>query len=125
MRNTKKIKTYEDLIVWKKADELAFNIFKLVKKFPKEELYGLISQIKRSAISIPANIAEGFARGTQKEFIRFLYIAWGSLIETEYYLKFAYKLNYLKLDDLNTNLELSKEIGRMLNSLIKKIKTNV
>lgn len=124
MTQRKKIKTHEDLIVWQKADQLAFNVFRLVKKFPREELYGLTSQIKRSVLSIPANVAEGFARGSQKEFTRFLYISWGSLIETEYYLKFASKLSYIDGDELSLNLKLTQEIGRMINGLIKKIKSN-
>jgi len=117
-----KIKTYEDLLVWKKADALALIIFSLVKKFPREELFGLISQLKRSVLSIPANIAEGFARGTQKDFIRFLYIAWGSLVETEYYIKFSRKLAYIDDKQLKNCLSLTEEIGRMLNGLIKSIK---
>lgn len=125
MENKKKIKTYEDLIVWQKADNLAFDIFVLVKKFPKEELYCLVSQIKRSALSVPANIAEGFSRGTQKEFIRFLYIALASLIETEYYIKFSFKIEYIKKDELNKNIIKTQEIGRMLNGLIRTIKSKL
>jgi len=117
-----KIKSYEDLIVWQKADQLAYNVFSLVKKFPKEELYGLISQIKRSSLSVPANIAEGFARGSQKDFLRFLYIAWGSLVETEYFLKFSHKLDYITFKELENNLNLTQEIGKMLNGLVKSIK---
>jgi four helix bundle protein len=113
----KKIKTYEDLIVWQKADKLALSVFNLTKCFPREEIYGLTSQIKRSAISVPANIVEGFARGTQKEYLRFLYIALGSLVETEYYLKFAYKLKYIDISQLKSDVLLSEEVGRMLNGL--------
>ncbi|MCL5795563.1 MAG: four helix bundle protein [Patescibacteria group bacterium] len=100
-------------------------IFGLTKNFPKDELYGLTSQIKRSALSIPANIVEGFARGTQKEYVRFLFISWGSLAETEYYLKFSYKLQYITKSELDSSLLLLKEISRMLNGLIKKIKLKI
>lgn len=125
MEKTGKIKTYEDLIVWQKADQLAIVIFKLAKNFPREELFGLTSQMKRSSLSIPANIAEGFARGTQKEYTRFLYISWGSLVETEYYIKFAYKLSYINDNQLKNMLMRTNEIGRMINSLIKVIKVKL
>lgn len=125
MENKKKIKTYEDLIVWEKADKLALDVFILVKKFPKEELYCLVSQIKRSALSVPANIAEGFSRGTQKEFVRFLYIALASLIETEYYIKFSFKMKYINEDEFNKNIIKTQEIGRMLNGLIRTIKSKL
>jgi len=79
----KKIESFKDLIVWQKGIELVNEIYKVTKHFPKEELYGLTSQIRRAAISIPANIAEGWGRGTTKNYIQFLEISRGSLYELE------------------------------------------
>lgn len=110
---------YKQLIVWQKSHMFALLLYNETKHFPKEELYGLTSQIRRSALSIPANIAEGCGRLTDKENRQFFQISLGSLQETEYYLLFCKDLNYLneiKFKELNT---LINEIKRILIKLIK------
>ena len=97
---------------------LAKETYQLTKSFPKEEIYGLTSQIRRCAISIPSNIAEGKGRGSDKEFVRFLQISLGSLYELNTQLELSYDLNYIK--NTKTIFDLSFEIEKMLNSLITK-----
>jgi four helix bundle protein len=95
------VKSHKDLKVWKESMELVILIYAATKEFPKDELYGLTSQIKRASISIPSNIAEGAGRKGAKEFIRFLYIALGSLSELETQIEIALNLNYVKnLDEV-------------------------
>jgi len=101
----KTIRTHKDLEVWKESISLVKEIYKISAKFPKDEIYGLTLQIRRSAISIPSNIAEGAARNTKKEFIQFLYIALGSVSELETQLIIAKDLNYLENSSIFDNLE--------------------
>ncbi len=111
--------SYRDLKVWQKSIQLCTNIYKITEKFPKHELYGLTSQIRRSCIAISSNIAEGQRRSYKKEFIQFLRIAYGSGSELETQLLIALNIGYLKsneYDDLNNPLE---EIMKMLNSLLQ------
>jgi len=89
-----KIKSFRDLNIWKEAHSLSLEIYKITKTFPKEEIFGLISQMRRASFSIPANIAEGMGRNTTKELLNFLYIARGSLTEIQYYLILIKDLNY-------------------------------
>src|SRR5690606_15035286 len=89
------MKTHKDLDVWKLSVELVLDIYKITKNFPKEEIYGLTSQIRRSAISIPSNIAEGAGRNSKKEYVHFLYNSMGSLSELETQLMIAEKIGYL------------------------------
>ena len=108
--------SYRDLIVWQKAMKLAKETYLLTKSFPKEELYGLTSQIRRCAISIPSNIAEGKGRNSDKEFVRFLQISLGSVYELQTQLELSLELGYISnIDDL---LNLSIEIEKMINALI-------
>lgn len=93
-----KIRTHKDLDVWNKSMDLAFDLYSMTKDFPKEEVYGLTSQIRRSIVSIASNIAEGAARGSKKEFIQFLYISLGSIAELETQLLLAKRLEYLSSD---------------------------
>ncbi len=112
---------HEKLDVWKKSMRLVTEIYQISQKFPKEEIYGLTSQMRRSAISIPSNIAEGKGRHTNPEFCQFLIHARGSLLELETQLQIACNLGYLesqKSDDLKVK---TVEIGKMLNGLIKSI----
>lgn len=114
------VKSHKDLKVWKESMELVVLIYAATKEFPKDELYGLTSQIRRASISIPSNIAEGAGRNGSKEFIRFLYIALGSLSELETQLEIALKLNYVKnLDDVILKIIY---IRRMLSKLIRSLK---
>lgn len=110
---------YKQLIVWQKSHTFALLLYKETKLFPKEELYGLTSQIRRSALSIPANIAEGCGRLSDKENRQFFQVSLGSLHETEYYLLFCKDLNYIN-DKAYTELNnIINEIKRMLIKLIK------
>ena len=93
------MKTHKDLDVWKKSVSLVTSIYEVTKTFPKDDIYGLTNQIRRSAVSIPSNIAEGSARKGEKEFIQFLYISLGSMAELETQLIIANNLKYVKLND--------------------------
>jgi four helix bundle protein len=115
--------SYQGLIVWQKAMELTVEVYKIIKKLPKEETYSLCDQMKRSAVSIPSNIAEGHERGTNKEFIYFLTIARGSRAELETQLQICIKVGYLSEQDISVSMSLLKEIGSMLTALISKLKT--
>jgi len=92
---SKEIRNHKDLEVWKKSMDLVSNIYKITESFPNKELYGLTNQIRRAAVSVPSNIAEGAARSSKKEFIQFLYIALGSLSELETQIIIANRLEYL------------------------------
>ena len=111
---------YKNLIIFQKADELAFQIYNITKDFPKDELYGLTSQIRRSALSIPANIVEGHARKSKKEFKHFINIALGSLAETQYFFDFSKRLGYHKNEYHNTE-KLIEEAGKVLWSFYCRI----
>ncbi len=115
------MKSYRDLIVWQKSMNLVTLIYKLVLELPENEKYGLTPQIKRSAISIPSNIAEGYGRNYRKDYSRFLQIARGSLFENQTQLEIAVNLDFIKGEDLEQIKELSIEVEKMLNSLIKKL----
>lgn len=116
-----KIKTFRDLKVWQKGIELVKTIYKITKGFPKEELYNLSSQMRRSAISIPANIAEGFRRRYSKEHKQFLSIALGSASELETYIVITKELNYINTKDEECLTQLLNHICGMLVNLDKKI----
>ena len=113
---------YHNLLVWKKAHEYTLEVYKITKQYPKDELFGIISQLRRASSSVPANIVEGSARRTDKEFCQFLIQARGSLVETQYFLELSKDLNYITEQDLNRLNELSIEVAKMLNSFITKIK---
>ena len=115
-----KIESHRDLIVWQKAMELAVLIYPLTKDFPKTGNYRLTSQLTRAATSVPANIAEGHARGTRKDYANFLSIAKGSLAQTETFLLIARELNFTTLENTNSALSLIVKIGKMLTSLRSK-----
>ena len=111
-------KDFRDLIVWQKAMDAAAEIYKIIKKLPKEELYVLSDQMRRAAVSIPSNIAEGQARSSKKEFIRFLSIAQGSRSELETQLLLCVKVEYLSNSDIDTVMGLLRETGKLLTTLI-------
>ena len=112
-----KVNSYRDLQVWQKARLLVKDIYLITKSFPKEELYGLTSQIRRACISVPSNLAEGSSKGSTKEFLRFISIAYGSLAEIETQLYLACDLEYICSNNLDALIEKTSEIGRMLNGL--------
>ncbi len=116
------MRTHKDLTVWQKAMELVVNIYKITNKLPKSEIFGLISQMQRSAVSIPSNIAEGAKREHKAEYIQFLSIANGSASELETQLLLAKQL-YPEIDaEIETSLVLLDEILRMLYSLMKSLR---
>ncbi len=112
------IRKYQNLKVWEKATQLVLDVYALTSTFPKEELYGLSSQVRRAAVSIPSNIAEGSERKSDKDFIRFLRMASASLAEVETQLYIALKLNYLDDSAYSELLKASAEIGKMIHGLI-------
>lgn len=111
---------YKKLIVFQKADNLAFQIYKITKEFPKSELFGITSQIRRAALSIPTNIVEGYARKGRKEFSHFLNIARGSLEETRYLYDFAIRLGYNNHNSSQIEL-LTEEVSKLLWSFSRNI----
>lgn len=113
------MKTHKDLEVWQKAIAFVTDVYNRTSDFPKEEMYGLVSQLRRSAVSIPSNIAEGAARHSNKEFIQFLYVALGSLMELDTQFIIVKNLNFLSNENLNDLQTKADEIGKMLNGLIK------
>ena len=114
--------SFQNLIVWKKAFDFTLEIYRITSTFPTDERFGLIDQLRRSANSIPANIAEGKGRNGDKEFTKFLYIARGSLEESKSHILLAYSLNYLKEDKFKEISNTTDEIGYLLEKLIKSIK---
>ena len=112
---------YRNLTVWQKAIDLVVEIYGLTSKLPKDELFGLTNQLRRAAVSIPSNIAEGNGRGSTKEYLHFLYIARGSKSEVETQLMICLALKYLKESDIENALGLCTEISKMLNKLILKL----
>lgn len=118
------LKSYKDLIVWQKAIELVALIYRRTATFPKDETYGLRQQIRRAAVSIPSNIAEGQCRSTTKDFLNFLAIARGSLGEVETQLIIGSRLEYLKKEELDELLGYVNEIGRLLSGLQNSLATS-
>jgi four helix bundle protein len=116
-----KAKSFRDLIVWQKAHEMVLSVYAVTKTFPKEELFALVSQVRRSSTSIAANIAEGFKKKGTKDKLRMLNISQGSLSETEYYFILSKDLGYIKADDLT---ERASEVGRLLEAYMKAIRGN-
>jgi four helix bundle protein len=115
------MKDFRSLDVWHKAHELTLAVYSATKAFPSEERYGLTSQIRRSAVSIPSNIAEGCGRGTDADFARFLQIALGSASELDYQLELAVDLGMLPRDDSQGPRALVIEVKKMLTALVKRL----
>ena len=119
------IQSYRDLEVWQKAMDLSVECYRVTKQYPKEELFGMTSQIRRAAASIPANIAEGQGRQGTKEFLNFLGIARGSLMEVETHLILCQRVGLLPQTDLDKLLTLADQISRMLAGLRKSLEARV
>lgn len=115
--------SYRDLIVWQKSMALVAAIYQKSNSFPKEELYGLCSQLRRAAVSVPSNIAEGYGRGSTQDYLRFLQISRGSLYEVQTQIEIALVLHYLNEAQVNSLMEEALEIEKMLNSLIRKLQS--
>jgi len=116
-----KIKSYKDLNIWKRIIEVVEDIYKITKNFPKEEIYGLTSQLRRSAVSIPSNIGEGFTRFHNKEYKQFLFVSLGSCAELSTQIIIALRLDYLENKEADQLLNEIDEISKMTMSLIKKL----
>jgi len=116
---TAKIEKFQDLLVWQKAHQLALVTYHTAKTFPADEKFGLVSQMRRAAVSVPANIAEGFVKRGKPDKIRFYNTAQGSLEESKYYLVLAKDLGYLR--DVTNETQLANDVGRLLNGLIAAI----
>ena len=115
------LKNYKELKVWQRSYQLCLEIYKITKRFPNEEKYGLTSQIRRAAVSVPSNISEGYGRKTTPEYIRFLYIAYGSNCEMETQILLSGDLGYIETDKLENLQERMGEVERMLKALIKSL----
>lgn len=114
--------SYQQLTVWQKAFALSIKIFRITGKFPKSELYGLVSQMRRCAVSIPSNIAEGYARGYRQEYLQFLRTAFASGAELETQLLIARELGFLTLREFDDVNSLLAEVQKMLNKLLSSLK---
>ena len=114
--------THKELIAWQKGIQLVKEVYRLTQSYPKEEVFGLTSQIRRCAVSIPSNIAEGCARRSDKELIQFLHIALGSAAELETQLIISKELSYLTDENFNTISSLNNEVIRLLSALLNRIK---
>ena len=121
----KVVKSFKDLDVWKKAMQLACAIHVHTRKFPKEELYGMVSQMRRAAVSIPSNISEGHARGSSKEYLNFVSIARGSCAELETQIYLCDDFGYIHKEDIDKLLHLLSEVSRMLGGLHTSVKKKV
>lgn len=118
---TTKIQTYRDLIVWQKSLELVVAVYKSTENFPRSEIYGLSSQMRRSAVSIPSNIAEGSRRGSRRDFRHFLLNAYGSGAELETQIEIAKRLSFGNKVNFQEVESLLNEIMRMLNRFIRNL----
>lgn len=116
------LKTYRELVVWQKAFQLCTNVYQLTKRFPSDERFGLTTQLRRAAVSIPSNIAEGYNRSTTRDYLRFLWIANGSLAEIETQLMLAGELGFAARGDLSETLESVAEVDRILRALMRSLK---
>jgi four helix bundle protein len=116
------IKSYKDLNVWRKADELAGLVFDITEKFPKTYLFNLTDQLRRSALSVPTNIAEGCASFHSRELLQFLNVARRSLSETLYLVSFAHKRNLITKEQMNLLDSMVEDIGKMINGLANSIR---
>ena len=115
------IKSYKELIVWQKSMVLVKEIFRLTEKFPKSELYGLVSQMRRASVAIPSNIAEGYGRRSRKEYTQFYSIAYGSGLELETQLILSKDLKLARENDFQKSEALLSEVLKMLNSMSRKL----
>jgi len=116
------METHKDLRVWHQSIELVTAIYMMTKSFPKEELFGLVSQIRRAAVSVPSNIAEGYARGTDREKLHFLRISSGSMSEVETQLLLSLKLGYIDQESYDELSETVTSVWKQLNALISSVK---
>ena len=119
------LQSYRDLRVWEDGMRLAETCYRATKTFPREEIYGMTSQIRRSAASVPANVAEGYGRNNPRELVRFLHIAQGSLKELETHLILASRVELVTVEETGHILRLCETVGKMLGSLIRSVQTKI
>ncbi len=117
------MQSYKELVVWQKAMKLVADVYAVTKDMPREEVYGLTSQIRRSAVSVPSNIAEGQGRATKGEFVQFLCHARGSLFELETQMQIAQRLQYIQSDAARGLLDNLTEVARILNGLLTSLRS--
>jgi four helix bundle protein len=117
------LKSFKELTVWQKAYQLCLTIYRITKGYPKEEIYGLTSQMRRAALSVPCNIAEGYGRKTTPDYLRSLYIAYGSVCELETQILLSVDLEYIRGQGIATLQDNIDEVERMLKALIKSLET--
>jgi len=115
---------YRELIAWQKAKSVALDVYRCTRRFPRDEVYGLSSQMRRAAVSVPSNIAEGKGRYSRKEFLQFLYHARGSLFELQTQLSIARDLDYIDLAAFKSLESQTEELGRILNGLINRFQVS-
>ena len=115
--------SYRDLIAWQKAKRVALDVYRFTRRFPKDEVYGLSSQMRRAAVSVPSNIAEGKGRYSQKEFVQFLFHARGSLLELQTQISVARDLDYLDSIAFKNLESQTEELGRILNGLLNRFQS--
>ena len=118
-----KIKSFKDLRVWKQAYELTLLVYRATAKFPKSELYGIVSQMRRAGVSVISNIAEGYSRRGRGEYIQFLSVAYGSLSELETQILLSKDLEYIAKEEFDKLMKLKDETGAMLYRLIQRLRT--
>lgn len=116
-----KIRNFRELEVWKLGKEIVLDVYRVTKDFPKEEMYGLVSQMRRAVVSIPSNVAEGFNRKHNPEYRQLLYVALGSCAELETQIEVAHDLSFLSVGDRDKMLEKLDHESRMLRNLIKRL----
>lgn len=117
-----KLKSYRELEVWQKAHELVLLVFRLTEKFPRSDMFGIVSQVRRSSSSVAANISEGFGRGTTREFLRCLQIARGELEETRYFMLLSRDLERISEDEFSNVNTSCDTIGKLMNALGRALK---
>jgi four helix bundle protein len=121
LSRTEMVKSYRDLAVWQRSIQLSLAIYRLTATFPVEERYGLSSQLRRAGVSVPSNIAEGYGRGSRKEYKQFLAIARGSTLEVQTQLIIARELSFCEPDQMAKAESLSEEVSKMLYSLVGRL----
>jgi four helix bundle protein len=115
------VRNYTELETWRRAMDLAEAVYTLTKEYPRDEAYGLTAQTRRSAVSVPSNVAEGQGRGSTRDFVRFLTVARGSLCELETQLRLGSRLKYVSEPTIDTLLKQSATVGKLLNGLIRSV----
>lgn len=119
------MRDYKNIVAWQKADDLALAVYEASRSFPKEEVYSLTSQLRRAAYSVPANIAEGASRNSQKDYLHFLFIARGSVAEVAYFIHLSQRLGYLTGDRHARLAEQADKASRVLTGLIRSVEKEV